>query len=284
MRAALPLLLILSIACADTTPPSWPADAELAASALSDEVTLSWPAASDDKGVTGYRVLRDDVEIATVGGDARQHVVANLSDATEYAFSVQPIDEAGNRGEMLHARATTTDGTAPTWPAGARLTAEAVLSDGEAPTVVRTILTWPAADDAVGVTGYRLVHGALTLAELGEVTRHELEGAAPEAIEVIAVDAAGNVSSGLALRADEVPADEVPAGEEAAPEIGEAAETGATTEGDVSAMLEPVQLDPRVLRAVERLRIGPEGLKVGPNLNPERLQIREGLRVPEGAR
>jgi chitodextrinase len=299
MRLALFASLLLALTgCADKTPPSWPSDAELTSSDVTaTTATLRWPAATDDDLLVSYRVLQDDVEIATVPAGTQEHALERLEDSTELRFSVQPIDESGNRGEMLHVRVVTADGTAPTWPAGAQLvatpqlaapapeaaavvTGAAAVEAAEAdpmpdPTVASTTLTWTAAEDATGVTAYRLVSGANVVAELGAVTSHELAGAAPEGLAIVALDAAGNESARLVARAPEEGVGEEVA--EAAPEEAPAAEL---TAGEGAPT--PVAIRPEVRAALKNLRIRPELLKT----RASELQLRQGLdlRNPEANR
>lgn len=283
MRLALFASLLLALTgCADKTPPSWPSDAELtSADVTATTATLRWPAATDDDLLVSYRVLQDDVEIATVPAGTQEHALERLEDSTELRFSVQPIDEAGNRGEMLHVRVLTADGTAPTWPAGAQLVAAPQLAPAPdaavvepaaelpAQTVTSTTLTWTAAEDATGVTAYRLVSGANVVAELGAVTSHELTGAAPEGLTIVALDAAGNESARLVARA---PGEVVG---EAGGEVAEMPEetTGATELATGEGAPTPVAIRPEVRAALKNLRIRPELLKT----RASELQLREGL-------
>ena len=82
----------------DSTPPEWPADAELAASASTDRsVRLSWPAASDGTGVSSYVVVAGKQgEVASAGGDVTSVVVEDLAPDTEYRFTIVAYDAAGN--------------------------------------------------------------------------------------------------------------------------------------------------------------------------------------------
>ena len=56
---------------------------------------MSWQASTDDTGVTGYGVYRDDVLIATVTGTAATDTTA-IAGAT-YDYEVDAVDAAGNR-------------------------------------------------------------------------------------------------------------------------------------------------------------------------------------------
>ena len=63
----------------------------------SDEtsVALAWTASTDDVAVTGYRILRDGVEIATVGPEVTDHLDEGLAPGATYAYVVEAFDATG---------------------------------------------------------------------------------------------------------------------------------------------------------------------------------------------
>lgn len=77
-----------------TAPDSPPA---LTATTLDRGVQVSWERPSDDLGVTGYRVLRNDVEIATTSTPAFRDLQASPGQA--YTYSVTAYDAAGNASD-----------------------------------------------------------------------------------------------------------------------------------------------------------------------------------------
>jgi chitodextrinase len=97
---------------ADTTAPGAPA-ALTVSNLMATQADLSWPAATDDRGVVGYRVLRDGVVLpGTVSGLTFTDV--GLTGGTTYHWTVRAVDAAGNvSGDSPGADATT--------PAGAQL-------------------------------------------------------------------------------------------------------------------------------------------------------------------
>ena len=77
----------------DTEPPSVPTN--LSATAVSSsQIDLSWSASSDDRGVTSYRIIRNDSIIAT--GSATSYSNTGLTAETTYTYTVQAGDAAGN--------------------------------------------------------------------------------------------------------------------------------------------------------------------------------------------
>ncbi|WP_415951758.1 glycosyl hydrolase family 18 protein [Streptomyces sp. KLOTTS4A1] len=83
------------------------------ASGITDtSVTLSWSAASDDNGIKNYDVLRDGSVVATVTGTSYEDT--GLSAGTDYSYTVQARDTAGQTGPVSGAvSVTTTGGTDP---------------------------------------------------------------------------------------------------------------------------------------------------------------------------
>ena len=138
----------------DTQPPTGPAS--LAATAVSGgEIDLSWPAATDNVGVSGYQVERctgagcsSFVQVATP--TATSYKDTTVSAGTAYSYRVRATDSAGNLGSYTPTASATTpapDTQPPTGPASLAATA---VSGGEID------LSWPAATDNVGVSGYQV--------------------------------------------------------------------------------------------------------------------------------
>jgi hypothetical protein len=86
----------------DTVPPSTPAPLTVRVMSPS-QVLMSWPAGSDDVGVTGYRILRDGSLLTTVTG-------LSATDAAPppgaHTYSVQAFDAAGNLSPAATGTAT----------------------------------------------------------------------------------------------------------------------------------------------------------------------------------
>ncbi|GHI94884.1 glycoside hydrolase family 18 chitinase [Streptomyces olivaceus] len=89
------------------------------ASGITDtSVKLSWTAATDDKGVKNYDVLRDGAKIATVTGTT--YTNTGLSKGTDYSYTVQARDTADQTGPVSGAVKvrTTGDGGSEPGPSG----------------------------------------------------------------------------------------------------------------------------------------------------------------------
>ncbi|WP_351223719.1 glycoside hydrolase family 18 chitinase [Streptomyces sp. NPDC002133] len=88
-------------------PPSAPGTPS--ASNITDtSVTLSWAAATDDKGIKNYDVLRDGTKVATVTG--LTYTNTGLTAGTDYSYTVQARDTADQTGPVSGARAVRTTG------------------------------------------------------------------------------------------------------------------------------------------------------------------------------
>ena len=81
----------------DRIAPNWPAGNTLTASSISQTgLTLTWTAAADNVGVTGYRVYQGSTLLATVGGDVLTYTVTGLTSGTQYSFKVEAGDATNN--------------------------------------------------------------------------------------------------------------------------------------------------------------------------------------------
>src|SRR5205809_7237478 len=100
-------------ALADTQAPSSPTN--LAATAVSSsQIDLSWSPATDNVGVTGYRVYRDGTLAASPSGTSVS--ITGLSAGTTYSFTVAAVDAAGNASVLSAPLSATTPGTGGTVP------------------------------------------------------------------------------------------------------------------------------------------------------------------------
>jgi chitodextrinase len=181
--------LTAPVAAPDTQAPSVPEG--LAAEALSSsQIKLTWSASTDNVGVTAYKIRRDGVQIASTS--ALAYTDNGRSPSTLYTYTVAAVDAAGNISARSAAASATTpaapDTAAPATPTG--LAASAV-----SPSQIN--LSWSAATDNVGVTGYKVLRGGVQVATTASLTYADL-GLSPATIytyTVAAFDAAGNTSA-----------------------------------------------------------------------------------------
>ncbi len=174
----------------DTEAPTEPTEL-MASNETQTTIDLNWVAATDNVGVTGYDVYQGDVKITTVT-DTR-HQVTGLTANTEYTFKVLAKDAAGNESRFSNIVTAstlpedTTDTEAPTEPTE-------LMASNETQTTID--LSWVAATDNVGVTGYDVYQGDAKITTVTD-TRHQVTGLTANTeytFKVLAKDAAGNES------------------------------------------------------------------------------------------
>jgi chitodextrinase len=174
---------------ADTEAPSAPLN--LSASVEFNNVSLTWLAASDNVGVTGYNLFVDGVKVLTTGNTSAY--LPALTPLTEFEFSVTAVDEAGNESLPTSLKATTgpdetPDTTPPTDPGN--------LSASTGSHSV--LLSWEASTDDVLVAGYVVLVDGIYFDSLpGTATSVLIGGLDAETaytFEIYAFDLAGNES------------------------------------------------------------------------------------------
>jgi chitodextrinase len=188
--SAIEVFPILSGAAPETEPPTVPGSLA-AGNITSNSVTLGWTASTDNVGVAGYRIYRDSVLIDTVTGLSFNNT--GLSSGTLYHYSVIAFDATGNVSPAATVDATTLspDLAPPSDPSALAGT----------PGLSQIALTWDASTDNVGVTGYRVLRDGNLVATVPTpgYTDTGLASATEFDYEVIAVDAAGNLSGAASL-------------------------------------------------------------------------------------
>jgi chitodextrinase len=187
--AASAAVSVTTLTPADTISPSAPSN--LAGNATSTtQIELTWTAATDNVGVSSYRISRDGAVVGTVTGTA--FTDAGLSPATSYSYAVTALDAAGNASTASAAVSITTltpvDTTPPSPPTSLV---------GVASSTTQISLSWSASTDNVGVVGYAIYRGGSLLASTVSTTfaDTELSPATTYTYSVVALDAAANTST-----------------------------------------------------------------------------------------
>lgn len=177
---------------ADTTAPDWAEGTQLTFSEIaSDNVTVSWPTATDNYQVKGYRIYRDEVSdpLAEVAADVLQYTIIGLAGETSYDITVKAFDFTGNDCGLAGRVTTTEDNVNPLWPKGSKLQAKNIKDTS-------VTLYWDAATDNVGVTQYNVYCNGEKVQTVGgdvtEVTVTGLSGATEYNFTVEAEDLKGN--------------------------------------------------------------------------------------------
>ena len=225
------------VGLADTTPPGPPADL-LVTPIAAGQAQLTWTAAIDDVGVTGYEVRVDGVVVATVNSPS--YSAAGLSSLQTYAFAVAARDAAGNVGAAASALFEMPDLVAPGSPAG--LTAPSVGKTSVA-------LAWTAASDDVAVVGYQVKRDGAPLTTVASASFADtaVAPATTYAYSVAAVDGAGNVGAAVSMSVTTI---------EATPPVLSVPATGVAASGQLDTSAVPITVswsvsDPSGIAMVE---------------------------------
>ena len=80
----------------DSQAPSAPGNLTITGAAA-DSVSVSWPALTDNVGVTGYGLYRNGTSAGSTAAATRTYTYAGLTCGTSYTLAVDAVDAAGNR-------------------------------------------------------------------------------------------------------------------------------------------------------------------------------------------
>ena len=185
---------------ADTAPPSNPQGYTMTG-ATASSITMQWNAATDNVGVTGYRIFRNGTAAGTTASTS--YAVTGLACATSYVIALEAYDAAGNISNRA-AATTTRSTTACATPTTATPTPAPDTAPPSVPgaftmtSATQTAITmqWTASTDNRAVTGYRLLRDGVAAGTTTQ-TSYALAGLVCGRSYVLAVeayDAAGNNS------------------------------------------------------------------------------------------
>ncbi|WP_426362456.1 discoidin domain-containing protein [Streptomyces sp. E-08] len=173
----------------DTQAPTAPANLAYTEPA-SGQIRLTWTAATDDTGVTGYDVYANGTLLTSVAGNVTTFTDTRPANQT-VSYRIRARDAAGNQSGDSNTVTRTGDAgdtQAPTAPANLAFTE---------PASGQIRLTWTASSDNTGVTGYEVyADNVLRGAVAGNVTTYTdaQPASATVTYSVRAKDAAGNQS------------------------------------------------------------------------------------------
>jgi len=190
-----------NVAPQDTQAPSVPASVTATANAY-NKVTVKWNASTDNVGVKGYIVTRDNVTLGNVT-TGTQFVDTTTLPLTAYNYQVVAYDAAGNNSAASTAAKVTTpsapvtDTEAPSVPGGV-----AAVAAGS----TQVNVSWAASTDNVGVKGYDVYRatGTGSAAKVATVSTTSygdtnLKANTSYSYYITASDAAGNTSGKSAV-------------------------------------------------------------------------------------
>jgi len=178
----------------DTEAPTKPGTLK-ASNIQQNNATLNWIASTDNVGVDHYEVFRDNNRIAT--SNQTTYGDGGLAAGTTYRYHVIAKDKAGNSSPASDSLSVTTlqapppaDTTPPTAPSGLNVTDSTTSSIS---------LSWQAATDNIGVTGYQVLRNGTQIASSAATSYTDSDNNLAQDVsyyyEVKAVDAANNVSA-----------------------------------------------------------------------------------------
>lgn len=177
----------------DTQAPTAPSNLH-AVSGDTVRVDIAWNAATDNVGVTGYTVLRNNVTVATTTATTWSDlaVVAGI----KYNYQVVARDATGNQSSASNLLELAWDASLGNAKDTAAPSTPSALRAG-AVTTTTVQLTWNPSTDNVSVTRYKLYRdGAMVriITNGTSVTDNSLTPGQTYSYKVVALDAAGNTS------------------------------------------------------------------------------------------
>lgn len=183
----------------DTQAPSAPV-ALAGTAAAYNKVTLKWGASTDDSGAAGYRVVRNNITIATT--TATEYTDTTVVAGTNYKYYVVAFDSSNNASDasgtvnITTPNPTVADTQAPSAPTDVNATA---ASNGQ------INIAWKASTDNIGIKDYDIYRAkgsdaAQKIATTATTSYGDsgLTAATTYRYYVIARDAAGNTSEASA--------------------------------------------------------------------------------------
>ncbi len=121
-NVAIKSLTVTGVPPVDTEAPTWPSGTLTASNVSRTTLTLSWSGATDNLGVTGYRVYQGTTLLTAAPVTGTSYNVTGLTAGTQYTFTVQAGDAAGNWSTdgpsvTVTTTAASTGGSGPGGPA-----------------------------------------------------------------------------------------------------------------------------------------------------------------------
>jgi hypothetical protein len=181
-----------SSACSEDS--RWPADAAIEVSDVgATTAVVTWPPVKNAKEIDGYVIYVGDRAPEKVLRTTLLFALEGLLAGAETEIRIEVVRDGSGRGS-LSTTVRTLDGTPPTWTLGQVLGVKA--QQGEEDGLRTLALSWPEANDNVGVTGYRVVvDGEVVKTVDGDALATEISIEYAETVlRVVAGDAAGNWS------------------------------------------------------------------------------------------
>ena len=201
-RSAVATLFVATAACSgDTQAPSAPQNQSIAA-VTESSFRMSWSAATDDVGVTGYAVYLDGAKVGTTTGTS--YTYTGLTCGTAYTVGLEAFDAAGNTSDLAQATGPAATSACTPAPDTQAPSAPGNLTVGTLSQTSASV-SWSASSDNVGVAGYGYYRGG-SLVGSGTGTSYAFTGLAcgtGYSLAIDAYDAAGNRSAKTSIARDD---------------------------------------------------------------------------------
>ena len=189
----------------DTEPPTAPSDLSAAATSAT-HIDLTWTAATDNVGVTGYQVERCQGTGCSTFAQIGTPTATNFADSgltagTTYQYRVRATDAAGNTSDYSAVASATTQTTSDLEPPTVTMTAPANGATVTGPAVTVTA----DASDNVGVTSVQFLLDGATLGAPATTAPYSITWDTTTAtngahtLSARASDAAGNTATATAV-------------------------------------------------------------------------------------
>ncbi|QED59565.1 chitinase [Enterococcus durans] len=177
----------------DTEEPSKPTN--LKVTATHSSVSMNWTPSKDNVRVSHYNIYQNNQLIGT--SNAASYTVVNLTPETQYSFSIEAVDTAGNhslRSDILTITTSKETAQKPSVPRG--LTVNNVTQDS-------VTISWAANDASEKVTQYEIYREGVRIAVTGTTTFTDtgLMSAKSYVYQVKAINAVGTSEASQSVTA-----------------------------------------------------------------------------------
>ncbi len=152
-----------SVTPPDETPPELPDPFDVVLTGPTT-VSIRWGASTDNVGITGYRIKRDNPTLAQLPASATSYDDDSVEAGKTYTYSLSATDAAGNRSDAVTASITVPNesgGSPPTTPGSVTATATGEQSVN---------VEWIASTDDTGLSGYEIFRDGVSAGLVGATT------------------------------------------------------------------------------------------------------------------
>lgn len=178
----------------DTEPPATPQNLTATAFTFSS-IGLNWSQSTDNVGVDGYKIFRDNILLTTVSAIDNSYVDKSVSEQTTYTYQILAFDASGNESQKSAAANATTPAAPPAPDTEPPSTPTNVSAQAISQSQIN--LSWNVSTDNIGVAAYRIYRNGAHIASVNNSSYSDegLDDATTYSYEVSAIDASLNESA-----------------------------------------------------------------------------------------